>query len=493
MTSEVENVMRAQLVAKTKDLKQIAVSTTNLTPDANGIAPLEKQGAFTIEQAQAPVAETTVPPVQETVVPTPTVETPAPAVETVAPAVETPMAPEANTQTNELTAPINENDNLESIEYKKPSDDGILTAPAVDVVGATGLDQMNISAFVDKSIEGLNELVKEEPQQEQQVQKMEMPVMDQEIKAQEPVGQDERLFEGAQMDPTQMNQSIPPVGDTPFTIPTVDNNLNNNVDTTLTNPMNVEQTTSEVNTEFVSEPLTEVNNMVNETEVNPMTTESEVIEPTGEVMQDASQPIQSTTEVAQETTKVNTESLEASAPIEEMNQTEIPTMDAINNMTSAFDDHIKMPEDLAKELNLPTLDNSMETSEISTVEQPSAETTVPLEEMKPMETIDIENKLDPIFNRFKDELIFTIKSMNAAAMENTHVEETNITEDVKTDMAPVETEPVSDLEFPAPTEVNPDTLEFPEKKEAAAGFNDMENQFSDNMTIDDEPVHGKFI
>lgn len=536
MTSEVENILKGQVEAKTSDLKQIAVSTSNLTPDASGIAPLEKQTAFTPvqqepTQTQEPVptpiptpevpSEQVVPEVQPAMTP----EQPVPAQEPV-PEPVAPVLPEAN---NNLENPINnmqtvesapvnaaaeqpvanENDNLESIDYNKPAADGVLTAPPVDVAPQSGMDQMNISAFVDKSIEGLNELVKEEaPAPEPTVQKMEMPVVDQEIKAQEPTGQDNRLFEGADVDLTQPNESIPAVGDTPFEVPAMDNNAP--AVAPLEAPVNAMETP-------------EVTNVVETA-------------PTEEM---SSAPLE---------------------PVQEENAMETPALDAIpsfnvDNTVSAFDDHLTMPDNVAQQFNIPTLE-SVTSNETPAVENaapvqdaiPSMDSVIPTIEsslpqmesempavdnsmpsfennnvsqtMLSQDTIDVESVIDPIVQRFKDELIFAVKSMNSAAkMDNKPEMPTEpVIESVPTNDANPEMEAPMDMnvhvemnqpvEEPNPNinennlmETDPmmmnNSMEMPQPV-AAAGFNDIEHKLpepdiSGMMNVDDEPVHGKFI
>ena len=111
MTSEVENILKGQVEAKTSDLKQIAVSTSNLTPDASGIAPLEKQTAFTPVQQEPTQTQEPVP------TPIPTSEVPS---EQVVPEVQPAMTPEqpvpAQEPVPEPVAPVlpEANNNLEN-------------------------------------------------------------------------------------------------------------------------------------------------------------------------------------------------------------------------------------------------------------------------------------------------------------------------------------------------------------------------------------------
>ena len=225
MTSEMDIVSNGMFEAKA-DLKQIAVSSANLTPDESGLAPLEKQGAFI--QANQEAVQPVQP--QEPVIATPqavvqeaadTMVQPQELAPALANPVNTGEAPQA-TITTEASNVVTPTEAIDNIDYKKPEDDGILTNPAVDVVGTTGLDQMNISEFVDKSLESLKEPEIKEEVVQPEVTKMEMPVMDQEIKAQEPVGQDNRLFEGTPIEPAASNDLNTVVGDTPFAIPTIE-------------------------------------------------------------------------------------------------------------------------------------------------------------------------------------------------------------------------------------------------------------------------------
>ena len=273
MTSEVENILKGQVVVKTNDLKQIAVSSTNLTPDERGVAPLENQNAFVLPQvAESPVVAQE-PVIQEApvlndnminqsvpvdgmdlgVVTAPTdiispVNTPAaevPGIVSEASVLDTPTL-------ENPVSPIEQNEIIDNIDYQKPIDNGVLTAPPVDVVSTTGLDQMNISEFVDKSIKGLDDVITEKPTEELPIQKMEMPIINEEVTAQEPVSQDNRLFENNQNE--VVSEPNLTVGDTPFTIPTNDSVV-------LDNPIdNQELSTSEITT-----PDVELNNVTEDT------------------------------------------------------------------------------------------------------------------------------------------------------------------------------------------------------------------------------------
>ncbi len=276
MTSEVENILKGQVVVKTNDLKQIAVSSTNLTPDERGVAPLENQNAFVLPQvtevAESPVV-TQQPIIQEAPVLNNTMVDQNVPVEGMEPSVgpapndiispvNTPVAevpgvvPEApvlDSPTLETpVSPIEQNEIIDSIDYQKPIDNGVLTAPPVDVVSTTGLDQMNISEFVDKSIKGLDDVVTEKPAEELPIQKMEMPVINEEVTAQEPLGQDNRLFEGNQNE--VISESNPTVGDTPFALPTNDSVV-------LDNPINDQ----ELGTPEIATPDVVLNNDTEDT------------------------------------------------------------------------------------------------------------------------------------------------------------------------------------------------------------------------------------
>lgn len=318
MTSEYENVMRAQIVAKTNDLKQIAVSTTNLTPDASGVAPLEKQGAFTQTQVQEPqITQTTV---QENV-PGVTPELEPQIQEPQMPAMDQLTAQMNNDMAADSLAPVentsipnvdNSGEVLENIDYKKPNADGILTDPVVDVVGTTGMDQMNFSALVDKPLEALNKLEVQEQPKEEEVTKMEMPVMEQEIKAQEPTIPDNRLFEGTSMETGQNLTNDNVIGDTPFSVP-VENNVEptvpNNVD--LVNPVDTMKTTNEI---------------------------------------PAVEPLDGT----------------------------------LNEQVSAFDDHLKMPEELAAKYSLPQDNMNLQENVLEQAVEPVQESSVSSPEVAPV-------------------------------------------------------------------------------------------------------------
>ena len=530
MTSEVENILKGQVEAKTSDLKQIAVSTSNLTPDASGIAPLEKQTAFTPLQAEPAATEETIP------TPTPTVPSqqvvpevqPAMTPTEQVPMQETvpePVAPVLSDANNNLENPINnmpsveqtpaspvanQNDNLESIDYNKPNANGILTVPPVEVATTNGMDQMNISAFVDKSIEGLNELVKEEaPAPEVQVQQMEMPTFDQEIKAQEPVGQDNRLFEGAQTNVPPMNEAIPAVGDTPFEVPATDNSVQ------------------------APAPL---ENSVNTMENNGV---ASVVEnaPTQEMSTTPQEPSNSEDATL-------TPALDA-----------IPSFNFDNSSVSPFDDHLTMPDNIAQQLNIPTIDS------VTSNEMPAADNTVPAVEneipamdsvsptidasipkmesevpsenntlpsfdnanvnntMLSQDTIDVESVIDPIVQRFKDELIFAIKSMNSEMSLNNKPEMPSepvveSSAEINPGMeAPMDMNVHVDMNPGVENNMNPaipnnnamdmgnnNMMSSPNEmpQQLASGFNDIEHKLpepdiSGVMNVDEEPVHGKFI
>ena len=260
MTSEVNNILNGQVVVKVNDLKQIAVASSTIKPDESGIAPLEKQDAFIVQaendmsnmQQAAPTLES------------PTQETPEmvnPTVSEMAVGVNQPIEtevepPSLDAETLEKNAQASiEEGVVDSIDYQKPNDNGILTAPPVDVADASKQDQINISSLPDKIVEGIDNLLKEEPVQENAIQPMDMPVMDQEIPAQEPTAQDNRLFVGTA---EQQNQQTPEVVDTPFTVPAVDTTVPNDINT-VQEPVASEMPAQEptVELEPIAEPVIE--------------------------------------------------------------------------------------------------------------------------------------------------------------------------------------------------------------------------------------------
>ena len=71
------DIANGQINGNLQDARQIAVSTTNLTPDATtGLAPLEKETAFTMEQTQAAQPVLTEQPMNVNAEPVQTTPTP---------------------------------------------------------------------------------------------------------------------------------------------------------------------------------------------------------------------------------------------------------------------------------------------------------------------------------------------------------------------------------------------------------------------------------
>ena len=162
------------------------------------------------------------------------------------------------------------------------------------------------------------------------------------------------------------------------------------------------------------------------------------------------------------------------------------------------------------ESEIPAVDNSMPSFENNNVSQT----------MLSQDTIDVESVIDPIVQRFKDELIFAVKSMNSAAkMDNKpemptepvieSVPENTVNPEMEAPMdMNVHVEMNQPVEEPNPNinennlmETDPmmmnNSMEMPQPV-AAAGFNDIEHKLpepdiSGMMNVDDELVHGKFI
>ena len=484
MTSEVENVMKAQIEAKTSDLKQIAVSTANLTPDETGLAPLEKQTAFTPTE-EATVSAPEVTPENTAVAPEPVtaVPNPEPVNQPVTEAPQNlvnPIVPPVETKVEEVQAPAAGGETLENIDYTKPNDD-ILTAPPVDVVGATGLDQMNISSFVDKSLEGLNQLGEKEPVVEEPVQKMEMPVMDEEIQAQAPTGQDNRLFEGAQVD--MVNSTIPTVGDTPFTVPTM-NSQETNVENeqTLVNPMEM------VTENVASMPTMDTEQPAVDNQLNPV----DSINPDMGNMNPFAEQAVTTPEVSE--------------PVID-NPTHMPID---SNPTSAFDDHLKMPDDIGKGFTLPTFDDN-QLNTIPTVEntQPAEIPAVPENVLETNSTIDT-NPI-PELPSIGGELNNIPTIEEPAGLENNNVlpeagtdlnekldtilkKLDDLSEEIKGINQPNKL-PEATINAPVEPQVTPYEANIVEQPTAMPDFQPMGTPEPNSamMSVDEEPVHGKFI
>ena len=183
MVSEIDNIIKG-LVVSTSDFdnnkKIIGVNNDNITPDENGICPLGKQGAFIKEEkpvemfeeisAIDSIASAANGNVEETLdfQPKP-IETPAaPVAPEPTPAVETPkfILPAAveSDVTTDVPVEVAPTDTLQTMIVETP-------AP-VEVVSAQ-------EESTEKEIE------------------LQMPVMDEEVVANEPTGVDNSLFENA--------------------------------------------------------------------------------------------------------------------------------------------------------------------------------------------------------------------------------------------------------------------------------------------------------
>ena len=209
MTSEMENISSAKEIKNTESTlgKPIAVSTSNLTVDASGIAPLEKQTAFvqTQQQTTNEVTET-----QQSQSVQPTVSEPTNAI--AAPGVlQTANAqPQVGTQPQVVTStpnlqeqpvngvanPVNlENpisqENIDSINYNKPSQDGILTENPVDVVSGNlgSIDTTGIQAAYEQLTK-----MPENQEVESLLTKMKTPENNEAVNAVEPTGVNNAMF-----------------------------------------------------------------------------------------------------------------------------------------------------------------------------------------------------------------------------------------------------------------------------------------------------------
>ena len=219
LTSEVDNILNGQVVSKTTSYKALGVSTANITPDEKGVAPLSKQGAFTVENIVNTqpaevheVAQTVPSPVEQTVeaqtvspneVVQETPQVSEPAFSSQTPSVENPLD---NPQMSALSAleESTEEEKLENIEYEKPAE-GVLTESPVDVSAPSALESFNFDALREK-IAAPSEVEEKEPVVEE---KIELPTMPSEIVAQEPTEVNNQLFANVEgVEPKEASQQV---------------------------------------------------------------------------------------------------------------------------------------------------------------------------------------------------------------------------------------------------------------------------------------------
>lgn len=409
MTSELESFDKALEIVVKNDLKPIAVSSSNLIANESGKAPLENQGAFTASQVlqSAPVNNTQDINSQNTVQNQPLNDNVAVQSNNVMNTNDnvqgmnnnqTVVAPSVNNvqQVNPFVAPIsNNNETIDNIEYKKPNNDGILTEAAVEVAGATNLDQMNIN-ITDSVNKMLDNIAPQTENKVEEVKPMEMPTINQEVTAQEPTALDNRLFEGVSTNSNVEEKKVEPVADTPFTT----NNVvtNNNVLGTD-------------NTEISALKALET----------PASSENLTIDNT-------LKGVDSNVSLGTDSTINNT-----SVETKEEEKVEEPIAPA----TSVFDDHLIMPKEM-QQFNIPTMDNNTlnETSDniLDNTTKESEDNILEntIKEPAKKDDEDFERKLDEIINRFKNELIDLYKSKNDINDKNLENELSNNIVDIPT-------------------------------------------------------------
>lgn len=186
MIGEIENIKKGLVVATVEydtSKKIIGVSTSNLVPGPNGIAPLEKQGAF-----QTPTVAETIDFVQ--------------AINNTQQLAEEPTG---QVELSVLDVPTN------NIELKAPVASDVISENPIQVENPS-----NLTGFDMPSIEPVQEEVQEEVPTELVAIDIQMPEMPSVVVADEPTGLNESLFEGTESQPsTSILEEQSPVQEAP--------------------------------------------------------------------------------------------------------------------------------------------------------------------------------------------------------------------------------------------------------------------------------------
>lgn len=187
MISELDNIKKGLVVSTVEydtSKKIIGVATTNLSPGPNGIAPLEKQGAFQVPATETIDFAQAIDAVQ------------AQAAEQIAGQIELPVLGAAP-ENNGLKPPV--------------TTDVILENPVQveNLASLTGFDVPNIEAVSEEKVEEKPE----ETTQEQVALDIQMPEMPSEVVADEPTGLNESLFEGANAQQSLLEANPQPAGE----------------------------------------------------------------------------------------------------------------------------------------------------------------------------------------------------------------------------------------------------------------------------------------
>lgn len=478
MTSEMENILKGRVEAKTTDLKQIAVTTFNLTPDASGVAPLEKQSAFASKVEEKP--STPVISSDEVISIHPATQSGAPVIPSdevisIHPATQssTPVLDNQAQPTSENANQINSNENLESIDYNKPNQEEELP---VKVESTEELDSINIDPVNSilnqlNTLEGSQDTVSET----KEVKPMSMPTMDSVINAQEPHDQDKRLFVGGDL-PTMESSEIPVLDSTE----NVDLQHSTSSESTL-------QSGSSSFTPFEIPP-------VEWPDLSKPDTEAQ-LQPTAENPSGVAVSAEGTDSSALETTAVQAEN-QISSDSETVKTPEVPLIDPTisefslqpqSQVDSSLDSAI-LPEpekSLAKNTTSSTFIPAMDEEEqrIPSLEETSE--TKPTEAKSIFENEELAALIDPLIAEFKGKLLDVLNEFI-----NSKSETQNNSFTVNQEINPGAINPEIDFNKDNSQNNIPSTLE---QNSVVPTGDIIEKADEIAQTVDNEELHGKFV
>lgn len=207
MTGEVQNILKGSVVTTVEydtGRRLIGVSTSNLIPSANGVAPLSKQGAFQVPEK----AET-----METVDFVQAISNVQGQDDIIAETVDLPML-------DQQPAPL-----------KEPVHSDVITENPVQVentasMGSFDLPSIEMPIQPEQPVEEVTPVAMD----------IQMPQMTEAIVADEPTGTNDQIFEGSEQPaPTSILESTPvaevaPVTEVPEVSPTIETSVNTEIE-----------------------------------------------------------------------------------------------------------------------------------------------------------------------------------------------------------------------------------------------------------------------